>query len=140
MTVTRVLAAAILCWTTAQPPPMNFTTLDRGDQSHIEEPRQAVARTAAEWTALWKAHGGKRKPPAIDPTRSMAIGVFLGSRPTAGYTVEIVRIEKREADLVVTYRERGPAPGDMVAQVLTAPFHIVRTAPHPGRVRFDRTR
>jgi hypothetical protein len=139
MTVTRVLAAFLICSTSVQPAPMTFTTLGRGDQSRIEEPRQAVARTAAEWAALWKAHGGDGKPPAVDLTRSIVIGVFLGTRPTAGYTVEIVRIETRDTDLVVTYREQGPAPGDMVAQMLTAPFHIVRTGSHAGPVRFQRT-
>jgi len=123
-----------------QPAHMTFTTLDRSHQSQIEEPRQAVARTPAEWAALWEAHGGEGKPPAVDLSRSIVIGVFLGTRPTAAHTVEIVRIEQRDTDLVVTYREQRPAPGDMVAQMLTAPFHIVRTGAHPGPVRFQPTR
>jgi hypothetical protein len=133
------VAAAMLCWIGVQPAQMTFTTLAGGDASQIEEPRQAVARTQAEWTALWKAHGGGAKPPAVDLARSTVIGVFLGTRPTAGYTVEITRIEKRDTDLVVTYREGKPAPSEMVSQVLTAPFHIVRTDSHRGPVRFQRT-
>lgn len=133
------VAAAILCWIGVQPAQMTFTTLAGGDASQIEEPRQAVARTRAEWTALWKAHGGEGRPPEVDLARSTVIGVFLGTRPTAGYTVEITRIEKRDTDLVVTYREGKPAPSDMVSQVLTAPFHIVRTDSHRGPVRFQRT-
>jgi hypothetical protein len=70
----------------------------------------------------------------------MAIGVFSGSRPTAGHSVEVTRVEKQGDELVVTYRERGPAPDDMVAQVLTTPFHIVQTALHTGPVRFERSR
>jgi hypothetical protein len=140
MTVSRVVAAAFLSWISVQPAQVTFTTLDRGSLSQIDEPRQAVARTPAEWAALWKAHAGEEKPPAVDLARSVVIGVFLGTRPTAAHTVEIVRIEKRDTDLVVTYRERSPAPGDMVAQMLTSPFHLVRTASHPGRIRFDHAR
>jgi protease stability complex PrcB-like protein len=140
MTVRHLVAAvAFLCWIGAEPGLMEFTTVGRGDLSQIDEPRQVVVRTAAEWSALWKQHAGGVKPPAIDLTRSIVIGVFLGSRPTAGYTVEITRIENEDAALVVTYREQGPAADAMVAQMLTAPFHIVRTQSHSGPVRFQRT-
>ena len=141
MLVLRALAIfACLGWIGAGPALMEFTTLGRGDRSQIEEPRQVVARTAAQWSALWKQHAGAGKPPAVDFTRSMVIGVFVGSRQTAGYAVEITRIEKQDTGLVVSYREQGPAPDVIVAQVLTAPFHIVQTQLHPGHVRFQRTR
>ncbi len=138
MIVHHVAAAAIVCWIGVQPAQMTFTTLARGDHSQVEEPRQVVARSAGEWASLWKAHGGTGKPPAVDFARSMVIAVFLGTRPTAGHSVEILRIEKQGAALVVTYQEGRPAPDAMVAQVLTAPFHIVRTEPHAGPVRFQR--
>lgn len=131
-------AAALGCWIAAQAPAMTFTTIARGDDSRIEEPREAVARTAAEWAALWKTHGSG-KPPAVDFGGSMVVAVFLGTRPSAGYSVEITSIEKRDADLVVTYKEGRPSANEMVAQVLTAPFHAVRTAPHAGPVTFKRT-
>lgn len=118
---------------------MSFSTLDRGDHSQIEEPRDVVVRTAAELSALWKQHGGDSKPPEVDFTKSMVLGVFLGSRRTAGYAVEITRIDKQEAGLVVLSREQRPDPRDMVAQMLTAPFHLVRTDINPGPVRFQRT-
>jgi hypothetical protein len=141
MTVRHALAvAALICWTGAEPTPMKFTTLGRGDLSRIEDSRDVVVRTAAEWSTLWQEHAGKGKPPAVDFTRSIVIAVFLGSRQSAGYTVEITRIEKDGTGLVVTSREQRPAPGDMVAQMLTSPFHIVRTDAHSGPVRFTRTR
>ena len=69
-----------------------------------------TARTAAEWTALWKQLGSSWPRPAVDFTRSMVLGIFLGSRPTAGYTVKIDTIERQGDELVVTYRERAPIP------------------------------
>lgn len=140
MTAPHALAVvAFVCWIGAEPALLEFTTVARGDHSQIEEPRHVVVRTPAEWSALWKEHAGGGKPPAVDLTRSIVIGVFAGSRQTAGYTVEITRIEKQNTGLVVTYREQVPAAGAMVAQVLTSPFHIVRTPSHGGPVRFART-
>jgi hypothetical protein len=120
--------------------PMEFTTLARGATSQIEAPRTVVVRTATEWAVLWKQHAGDGKPPAVQFTRSMVIGVFAGTRPTAGYAVEISQIETRDGGLLVTYRERQPGPDDMVTQALTAPFHIVRTDLHRGEVTFQRLR
>ena len=140
MTVVRTLAVlAFMGWFAVAATPMEFTTVARGDQSDIDEPRQAVARTAAEWATLWKQHAGADAPPSVDFARSMVIGVFAGSRPTAGYGVEITLVEKLDTGIVVTYHEQRPAPDQIVAQVLTAPFHIVRTQRGQGPITFHRT-
>jgi hypothetical protein len=140
MTVHHAVAVvALIGLACAEPAQMKFTTLGRGGVSQIEQSREAVVRTSAEWSALWQQHAGEGKPPAVDFTRSMVVAVFLGSRPTAGYSVEITRIEKQDAGLLVTYREQRPTGTDMVAQMLTSPFHIVRTDAHSGPVRFKRT-
>lgn len=117
--------------------PVAFKTLDAGDQGP-EVRREAVVRTAAEWATLWKQVGSDRPRPAVDFTRSTVLGIFLGSRSTAGYTVKIDTIERQGTEVVVTYRERGPAPTDMVAQMLTAPYLLVTTEKIDGRVRFVR--
>ena len=117
--------------------PVDFKTLDAGDQG-LETRREAVVRTAAEWTALWKQLGAGRPKPAVDFARATVLGVFLGSRPTAGYTVTIASIERQGTEIVVTYRERPPAPTDMVAQMLTAPYLLVTIEKVDGRVRFVR--
>jgi hypothetical protein len=140
MAVARVFVAACLCWIGAQAAQMTFTSLARGDLSRIEEPRTVVVRTPAEWAELWKAHAGEDRPPSVDLARFMVVGVFAGSRPTAGFDVEITRIEKRDKEIVVTWKERRPPPDAMVAQMLTAPFHIARTESAAGPIRFQRAR
>ena len=129
---------AVIGFATAPGDPVPFKTLDAGDQSDIETKREAVVRTAAEWTALWKQLGSSRPQPAVDFTRSTVLGVFLGSRPTAGFSVAIVTVDRQGAELVVTYRERRPNPTDMVAQMLTAPYLLVTIEKFDGRVRFVR--
>ena len=117
-----------------------FKTIDRGGQGEIENAREVVVRTAAEWTALWKQHAPGRKPPAVDFTRSMVVGVFLGSRATGGYAVDITGLERTGPELVVTYREAQPVPTDIVTQVLTSPYHLVTTGRFAGPVRFVRAK
>ena len=45
------------------------------------------------------------KMPVIDFTKSMVVGIFLGSKPSAGYEVEIVAVRAQEKDLVIEYAE-----------------------------------
>ena len=56
----------------------------------------------------------------------MVVGVFLGGRPTAGYGVEIVGVREEHGALVVEYGETRPPAARITAQVLTAPYHLVR--------------
>jgi len=116
--------------------PLPFKTVDRGQYSHIERPRQVVVRSAADWAMLAKQHGRGGPQPSIDFAHTMVVGVFLGTRPTGGYGVEITRIERQGADLVVTWRERKPGADEMSAQVITAPYHLVTVEKFDGVVRF----
>ncbi|MGH3369203.1 MAG: hypothetical protein ACRDPR_04320, partial [Nocardioidaceae bacterium] len=62
--------------------------------------REVTIRSAAEWQALWKEHDGGDLP-AVDFAHSMVVGVFLGSRPTAGYAVEISAVLEEAGRTVV---------------------------------------
>jgi hypothetical protein len=64
------------------------------------------------------------------------LAVFLGSRSTGGYGVEIVSTRVEGDALVVEYDERRPSPDAMVAQILTSPVHIVSVPRQAGAVRF----
>jgi PrcB C-terminal len=116
----------------------SFTTVARGTNSSIDESRQVVIRGADEWQALWKAHDPDRAMPAVDFTRSQVVGFFLGSRPTAGFSVEITAVKKDGERAVVEYVERRPPPGALTAQVLTSPYHLVSVSRDIGMVEFRR--
>jgi hypothetical protein len=112
--------------------------IDRGDQSSIDEERQAVVRTDAEWTALWRRHNPNRARPRVDFAKDMVLAVFLGSRPVAGFSTEIANVAISGDVLVVQYREKRPVGGGVAAQVLTFPFDIVAVPARAGPVRFER--
>lgn len=114
----------------------SFTTVAKGDASNQLTARQVAIRTMAEWQALWKNHAPAEKPPAVDFSSMMVVGVFLGSRPSTGYQTEIVAVRREGEALIVNYVERRPGPGTLAAQILTEPFHLVAVPQHAGPVRF----
>ncbi|NPA79476.1 MAG: protease complex subunit PrcB family protein [Thermotogae bacterium] len=62
--------------------------------------------------------------------------VFLGQRPTGGYSVEIEEIKSDGKSLTVVAKEICPKPGSMVIQVITSPFVAVRVdVPKPLPVK-----
>jgi PrcB C-terminal len=113
-----------------------FTSVAKGDLSGQQIAKQITIRTPAEWKALWKDHSPTEKMPVIDFTKSMVVGIFLGSKPSAGYEVEIVGVRAQEKDLVVEYVQKQPGRGTLAAQVLTEPYHLVSVPQHAGTVRF----
>jgi hypothetical protein len=137
--VSIVWLFALLQAAAAQPQTIPFTTVARGHHSGIEEPREAVVRTESEWKALWKTHAAEPAP-AVDLAKSIVAGVFLGTRSTGGYAVEITAVERQGADVIVRYRETRPDPNMMVTQVLTAPFHIVSFEKTTGEVKFQKVK
>jgi hypothetical protein len=115
-----------------------MTTIARGPMSAITDARQVVVRSSAEWEALWKEHGVTQPLPVVNFSKEIVAAVFLGSRPTGGFNVEILSTRLEGDALIVEYGERRPGRGDIVSQVLTSPFHIVRLPAHKGSVRFEK--
>ena len=106
--------------------------------SGIDTPRQVTVKTPSEFTTLWKSHAADRKMPEVDFAGNMVVGIFLGSRPTAGYSVEIVSAQPEGGALVVKYKESRPRPDMIAAQMLTSPFHLVAVPKFDGAVRFEK--
>ena len=136
MTPAAILLFAAAVNTAAQGTVLNIVA--QGAMSNIEEPRQAVVRTAAEWQALWQQHDPGGTPPAVDFTQSMVVAIFLGSRPTTGFAVEIRAMKTDGNATVVEYIERQPPPDGIVAEVITSPFQAVRIARATGAIEFRR--
>jgi VWFA-related protein len=118
--------------------PIPFTTVNSNAMSGIDRGEQVVARTAAEWETLWRRHAAGRPAPAVDFSRDMVVGVFLGSRPTGGFGVQITAVERIGDAIVVKWAEQAPARDQMAAQVMTAPAHLVTMPRHAGPVRFEK--
>ena len=140
--VKRIAAVLLSCSLAStamgQTSPVELVTVAQGPMSNIEEPRQVVVRAAAEWQALWKEHDAQSAVPSVDFAQSIVVAVFLGTRPSAGFAVEITAVKGDSSRAVVEYRERRPARDAITAQVITSPFHIVRLARGSGTIEFRR--
>jgi hypothetical protein len=123
MAFLAMLLAATLQSANTNTVPMR--SIDKGVMSNMDDGRQASALSVEEWAKLWAQHAGERTRPSVDFTREVVAAVFLGTRPTAGFSIEIVRVRQEPLALVVEYRETRPAPDSVAAQVLTSPYHIV---------------
>ena len=131
MTLIAILIVAI-----AQGASPRVTTVAQGAYSGINDTSEVVARSPAEWDALWKAHAGLQAIPMVDFSQELIAAIFLGTRPSGGFSAEILGTRREAAALVIEYRERAPAASDIVTQALTSPFHIVKMTRFDGPIRF----
>ena len=111
-----------------------FTLIEKGPNG----PRDAVEKAitdAAAWAAFWKSYrGDKAVPPAVDFAKEDVILVAWGEKPSTGYTIEVVRVERDKAETRV--RVRRTKPEGPVGTVLTQPSCIVRIPKITGTLRF----
>ena len=100
--------------------------------SGVEQARREVIRDAASWSRLWSEIHAGRVPlpalPAVDFGREMLIAVASGTRPTAGFSIQVTGVTTRGDRLEVAVLERCPDADAIVAQVLTQPVAVVRVA------------
>ena len=106
--------------------------------SQIEEPMQAAARTPAEWSALWRKHAGDTALPKVDFASRTVVAVFLGTKPSGGYVVEITGTRQEKGVTIVEYREKRPRRDQVAAQVITSPAHIAVIPKVGGEIRFEK--
>lgn len=130
-------ACAGLGTPTSEPPGLlervvPFVSIASGVTSGIAVRREITITSPEAWGTLWAEHAyaiGQAGPaPPVDFSREVVIAIFLGTRPTGGFSVAIHRVERRERGLIVYYRESRPARDSLVSQALTQPFHIVRVS------------
>lgn len=95
-----------------------------------------VVKDDAGWRALVGRHGAVGQLTKPNFQSEMAIGVFMGPRPTGGYSIAVTSIDQSAGELVVTVQARSPAPGMIVTQAFTSPWQVVTLAKSSLPVRF----
>jgi hypothetical protein len=115
----------------AASPPLQW----KGTFSAIAGFRTVVIRSSVEWQGLWREHTAYIVPPPpapeVDFGDSMVLGIFDGTKPAAGFAIEIEDIQTKPDKIVVAYRETGPPAGVSAAAVITQPYHL-RVIPKTG--------
>ena len=147
-----IALAVALAATLIQPPPgernpslmmleaPTTRTLEKGDLSNVDDAKQVLVCTQAEWVRLWQQHAGERPRPAVDFSKEIVVGVFMGSRPNAGFSTTVISATAGNGTLIVRYKETMPAKGAVSAQILTFPFHLVAIPKSDVKdIKFEKT-
>lgn len=106
--------------------------------SGVEDPKEAVARSAVEWATLWRQHAGAKALPPVDFASRTVVAVFLGTRSSAGYSAEITGTRQSGSKLIVEWQERTPGRDDVAAQILTSPAVIASIPKFAGEIVFEK--
>ena len=134
----NMLLSLILSTAMQAAAPLPVQVVSREMMSMVDEPKQAVARTAAEWAALWHQHAGDKALPSVDFAKHTVVAVFLGSRPSAGFAVDVTNVRPVAGGVVVEWQERRPERGQVSAQILTSPAIIVTIPKAAGTITFEK--
>ncbi len=102
----------------------------QGVTAVARQPEQVVARTMAEWRSLW-SRVGVAAPDLFEPGRTNAVGIFLGARTVAGYSVNVLSASRRRDRIMVVFEERAP-PDIMTTQRVTPRTIGSSSGPAPG--------
>jgi len=102
----------------------------KGQHDGPAEPGALVCADADAWRRAWK-QVGKDAPP-LDFDKFVGVMVFVGEKPTGGWSPAFEEPVARGDDVVVRYRV--PKPGGFTTQAFTQPWKA-RAVPRPkGRV------
>jgi hypothetical protein len=120
---------------------LTFRVEISGDFALATSPAFPVARTQAEFTSLWQQYIPPIKTFApttpIDFSKDMAVGVFLGGRPTSGYSVAVLTVEQNGDGATVNWEERQPDPNGVGPTVVTSPFVLIVMPQVTGAIDFN---
>jgi hypothetical protein len=126
--------------------PANFRVLEEGAGSAILIAELAVARDMTEYGALWSRHrpppppgvgAPVEAPPAVDFATEIVVGIFLGGRPTTGFSVAILAAEWEGNGIRIDWEERQPGTGCVVSPAITHPYLLAAVSRTEGPVDFN---
>lgn len=109
-----------------------FTTIVQGAASGGKEtvPSLHLIRTHRERASITAYLSPPDRPAlnSVNLSSNIIIAVFLGLRPTSGYSIEIMSIQVSDKVLDVTVKRSAPASWEPVRQGFESPYHLVRIA------------
>lgn len=122
--------------------PMTYETILAGIDAGRRSAATAVVRSATQLTELrqrFDLPDEQLDPDRFDFDREAVVAAFLGRRNTGGYGIKVDGVQRTNRNIEVSLSESTPEPGDMVAQVLTFPFVVLRVEADPDDTVHVRT-
>lgn len=98
----------------------------KGSFSLIKDYREIVLKNRDAWRDTWhEMNGPDSKTPRVDFEQQMVIGIFLGEKPVAGYTVSLLPAKEENGQIVIRYTITEPPADQPAATVITHPYHLM---------------
>jgi len=95
-----------------------------------DSPSFELATSQSDLEALWgRAYGAMSELPplpAVDFSESSVAAVFLGTKRTGGYSVDVQNVTAQDGEVYLDVVVTEPAPGMLTTQALTNPWVMVR--------------
>ena len=108
---------------------LGFTVLDQGISQHASATPAAsvtVARTAAEWTALWSGHKSGTVAPALDFSKQTAVALYY-LQLSSCLATEVNSVYLQNGQLVVSYTTKSTAAADTACTQIAYPAAAIFT-------------
>lgn len=122
---------------------VEFKSLEIGYDSGIKEFSKRLAKTDKEFSSLYIEHLTSQKNvnatvfPKVDFKNEMVAGIFLGERPSSGYTLDIKRVVKTDSQIIIEASETPPTKDSNITSIITAPYQFITLPQSDLPVKFD---
>jgi len=125
------------------PPPMflSFEVIAEGQTMGFEAETCVAVTDRDAYLELWNLLAGPMlmMPPVVNFDSSFVLGIFLGERPTAGYSIDVENmniwngglIDPLAGGTVITVYATEKCPDGVAAQVITCPWLLLRVKRSP---------
>jgi len=114
-----------------------FQTISQRAMSGVTSPEEHVITDDKEWAGLWARIHSNEMPvpnmPQIRFDKESILGVFMGTKNTGGYGIEIKRVIDTGKKIIVLVEQISPPEGAMVTMAITQPYHVVKIENPEGK-------
>jgi hypothetical protein len=120
------------------PEPPSVRVLAQGPQSTYRD-TLPLAYVATNPIAYSRFRSFLPDPPSVNFNEVSLAALFIGQKPTGGYSVRFVSARQQGTTWEITVNLISPAPGAIVTQVITSPYLVLQIPGRPNRVIFRDT-
>jgi hypothetical protein len=115
-------------------------TAESGNLDDSRSPWIEVATSQSELETLWKRLVGERPIPSVTFDETVVVFLLLPPQRTAGYSIEPHEVRRTDGTLEIDATFHRPGEGDILAQVITAPYAVLKVetpSPPASAVWYD---
>lgn len=100
-----------------------FTILAERGYGGRSTPSHELVKDQAELEALYRSMRIEEIP-AVDFSKNNVVAVFMGQKPTGGYSITIDKVEIKGNTAMILVKNTVPEPGAILTMAITNPYCI----------------